>query len=564
MKADGNGGKVMDNIENRVSEYIDSLNAEKKPKEHEGAANPAELDELAGTVRLVRSLKEPVLPDENFPKRAARVVAGRLSRKPYAKKIKRVWFTGAAIAAIVVAVIMLNSILPFGNINMVYAMEQAFDGIKAYRGILEFVETDAQGNETIQAKREVWADKKGRYYVKELEGFNKGLITVNNGQKKWQIRPDEKQLYIFPAFPDPYRFTFELGKEVDQVKNALETKIVGEDSISGRKTSILEVSPKGGIPYKIWIDKETRLPLKKESAMYNSIQYRITYTEVDFADSIPAELIAYKLPDGFKEIDTHPEQLVSTLEEAAEVAGFAPEVAENIPEGYSIDSIAVATDTKVVKLNYAALDKQKRVVILQAEATGEFKPASTAVLGKVGSNVAEIQLPVAATSGILADGPYAGMTDSSSIRWQENGLEYAVVGNISVEELALFVKSLTSNSIEIPANDVDSSQKPQVEVQVDLEAEENDQKSVDAGHSPWKLDPVYVAQVFVSLKISPEGIQGDYPIDYENLKIIKNDGSNAIVEVIGDNTPIRRVYLKKLIRQDDTGIWTVIGYDPVI
>ena len=108
-----------------------------------------------------------------------------------------------------------------------------------------------------------------------------------------------------------------------------------------------------------------------------------------------------------------------------------------------------------------------------------------------------------------------------------------------------------------------SSVKPQVEVPVDLEAEEGDQKNADAGHSPWKLDPAFVAQVFVSLKISPEGIQGEYPIKYEELKIVQNTGKEAVIDVSGSNTPIKRVYLKRLVRQDNTGIWTVVGYDPI-
>jgi hypothetical protein len=108
-----------------------------------------------------------------------------------------------------------------------------------------------------------------------------------------------------------------------------------------------------------------------------------------------------------------------------------------------------------------------------------------------------------------------------------------------------------------------SSIKPQVEVPVDLEAEEGAQKNVDAGHSPWKLDPAFVAQVFVSLKISPEGIQGEYPIKYEELKIVQNTGKEAVIDVSGSNTPIKRVYLKHLVRQDNTGIWTVVGYDPI-
>ena len=103
---------------------------------------------------------------------------------------------------------------------------------------------------------------------------------------------------------------------------------------------------------------------------------------------------------------------------------------------------------------------------------------------------------------------------------------------------------------------------PKVEVPANLKIEENSQKSVDQGHSPWRLDPVFVAQVFISLKISPEGIQGDYPIKYEELKVLKKNKKEAVVEVTASKTPIKRVYLKRLIRQNDTGIWTVVGYDP--
>jgi hypothetical protein len=39
-----------------------------------------------------------------------------------------------------------------------------------------------------------------------------------------------------------------------------------------------------------------------------------------------------------------------------------------------------------------------------------------------------------------------------------------------------------------------------------------------------------------------------------------NNSVEAVVEV--DEGPIERVYLKRLVRQDETGIWTVVGYDP--
>jgi len=47
--------------------------------------------------------------------------------------------------------------------------------------------------------------------------------------------------------------------------------------------------------------------------------------------------------------------------------------------------------------------------------TDEFKPASTAVLGKVGGNTAEIQSPVQDSPGVLEGGMYSGMADIRSI-----------------------------------------------------------------------------------------------------------------------------------------------------
>jgi len=554
----------MDNNERKLSDYIDRLNAEKKPEEHENSTGSPELNKLFDTVRQVRSLKESAMPESDFPKKLAHTVQNQLSQKKTAKNKKRIWFTSmASVAAILIMVVMMNFILPFGRTNIVYAMEEAFREVKAYHGILEIVQTNAEGEHTTQAKLEVWADKEGHYYIKGLEGSQKDLITVNNGQKKWQVRPDQKEVHIFPAFPDAYRFTFELGKEIEAVKNALSTKIVGEDTVAGRQSSILEVSPQGGVPYRIWIDKETKLPLQKQTGMQKALQYTITYTEIDFEDIIPEDLTAYQIPDGFNEISANPEQLVNNMEEAREAVGFTPEIPENIPAGYIQDRIAIIPATKLIKLYYSSNDKDVKVIVLQGKALHEFKPAPTAVLGKVNGSMAEIQSPVYEDLGILGGGGlYAGVTDIRSVRWQQGGFEYAVVGNAPLEELVTFTKSLTNGSFEMPALDEQPS-KPQIEVPVDLEVEGNDQKSVDAGSSPWKLDPAFVTQIFVSLQISPEGITGDYPIQYEDLKVTQNTGNEAVIEVGGDKIPIKRVYLKRLIRQDSTGIWTVVGYDPI-
>lgn len=119
------------------------------------------------------------------------------------------------------------------------------------------------------------------------------------------------------------------------------------------------------------------------------------------------------------------------------------------------------------------------------------------------------------------------------------------------------------NNIIFPVQAKEYDINPQVEVPYDLKKEENDQKSVDQGHSPWRLNPLMTTQVFVSLQLSPGGIEGEYPIEEGNLKLLHSNKDTAVVEVSDNDTFIKLVYLKKLIKQDASGIWTVIGYDKI-
>ena len=116
-------------------------------------------------------------------------------------------------------------------------------------------------------------------------------------------------------------------------------------------------------------------------------------------------------------------------------------------------------------------------------------------------------------------------------------------------------------NIMFPVSSNILNRTPEVEVHYDIEIEKNTQQSVDQGHSPWRLDAVATTQVFVSLQLSPSGIEGDYPIELKQLTLMHQTEEDAIVKVKDQHTDIRRVYLKRLIQQDETGIWTVVGYD---
>ncbi|BDH63470.1 hypothetical protein MTP04_36000 [Lysinibacillus sp. PLM2] len=140
--------------------------------------------------------------------------------------------------------------------------------------------------------------------------------------------------------------------------------------------------------------------------------------------------------------------------------------------------------------------------------------------------------------------------------------EYSIPAYLETNELTYELETVVGfHHIMFPVHANDYEMKPQVEIKFDVKIEENIQKSVDEGHSPWRLDPLFTTQVFTSLHLFPEGIIGDYPIEQENLKLIHSNNEIALVEVNDEDTNISMVYLKRLIRQEEGGIWTVVGYD---
>ena len=567
-----------------ISDYIDQLNQERKPAQHGDQINDIELERLMDSVRRVKSLrKEEHLPEEcqkqlisvltgqdrkNEFVRNASVVKNKIVKKDnlWRKPAKTIVFLAAAAA--VAAVVLLTApriLLPGGRESIVYAMDKAFQEVKAYHGTLIVEENNGQGERLTQAKREVWADDRGNYYVRELEGTAEGIITVNNGEMKWQLRPQDKEVGLLPTFPDPYRFTFELEQEIEEIKLAQSVTMAGEEKIAGRTATILEITPDGGDTYRLWVDNETKLPLQRETAMRNAVQYRVTYTSIEFVEEIPAPLLRYQLPEGYTEADIDAEQIVNTIEEAEHVVDFLPKVVNRLPEGYVLSKLAIQKDRNALNFYYTSGNGTKTVMIRQSKALEQFRAASMAVLGEINDNTAEIMINA----------------DTNSVRWQEEELEYHVLGNVAFEELLPFLKEMTGGEVTLPASILlpadggtptedsreetqGSGMEPEVRVKVDLPDEENEQKSVDAGHSPWKLDPAFVAQVFASLLLSPEGIVGDYPIPYEKIEITENNGRIAVARINDEKSIASYVYLERLVRQDETGIWTVTGYDRAV
>lgn len=560
--------------EKLISEYIDILNREQAPGKDIWEEN--EMPELTETIRKLKGLKDPEYPGKDFERKLAdttwkayqekdgyknvteaareKKTAGTQSRRrSYLKPA--FWGVGAA-AAVFLGVLYFRDSNQFIN-NPVYAMEQAYEEAGAYHGILTITSINQEGEKNLQAEREVWADKEGRYYVKELEGMNKGLITVNNGAEKWQLDETDKYIGLYEAFPDNYSFTFEIGKEVDEIQKANEVTEMGKETVSGHESVLYLITPKGGDSYKLWVDAKNGLPLKKQTAVSNGISYEMSYQDISYEKEIPAANLSYGDLSGYTVNRDENWQICATMEEAQSLAGITSKLPTMDNTSYSLASIGANAEEQSIKVYFTLKGQDNKISIIEKAAVSGDETAAGAITGTIGSYNAEIIKDAKEEEG-KAVGSFGEQTGLTSIRWQQDGREYRITGNGSMDEMNVFIKALAGTEAVIAQAATDA---PEVKVDYDIEVEEATQKEVDGGHQPWKLDPAFVAQVFTSLLISPEGITGDYPIPYEDFKVVENDGSSVVIAVENEKSPVSKVYLKQLVRQDSTGIWTVVGYD---
>lgn len=513
----------MNNPESRLSAYIDALNAEKQPKEHLATDDP-EMEKLMATVRLVRTLKEPALPDAEFPQRLAKTVADSLQAPQAPAKsnnpAKRKWYsfsTAVALVAGLLLIVVLANWGSFFNHSVVYAMEQAVAQLSNYHGVLEIRSRNAEGEEWINSQVELWyvGDK---YALRHSDG----TVTVNNGERKWQIRPQNKEIVLLPAVPDPTRDNFDLRQEAKRAAKYPHA-VLGTEIIAGRQTTKLEISPPGGLAYHLWIDDETNLPIQLQTALQNALQTTYTFVSFEPNTKIDEQIFDYRPPAEYAVIEDSAGQLVATMEEAVAISKLTPLLPKEVPKNI------IAFSDRIV-LDYG------NTVIIERAAKGDFKPAANAVLGTAAGGRLEVL--------------------SKQLRWRQAGIEIQVEGSRRVELARQIAGDLT-----FPDAGNDLAGHAQVKVPVDLEIVKANQQQVDRGSSPWQLDPLQVSVTFVNLKVTPEGVVGAPTVPEQSFKIVANNGVHSVVEV--SNAPIKRVYLERILRQDESGIWTVIGYDPL-
>ncbi|WHT48781.1 hypothetical protein QNH10_03275 [Sporosarcina thermotolerans] len=145
---------------------------------------------------------------------------------------------------------------------------------------------------------------------------------------------------------------------------------------------------------------ETNLPLKKQTAWQNALQYTVQYSEIEMMDVIPEEVLSFITPEGYEVIQTNPEKIVSDLQEAKAIAGFIPTLPNEETTGSSLKHIAVGLEEINVKSYYRFADDGE-IVLSQKKADEALKPDYKSIIGLVNGQPAEIQQSVQEDAGLF-------------------------------------------------------------------------------------------------------------------------------------------------------------------
>jgi outer membrane lipoprotein-sorting protein len=170
---------------------------------------------------------------------------------------------------------------------------------------------------------------------------------------------------LAPGPPDPTRNDFLLARELGAVARALavagDTR-VREATVEDRNVWLLDVRV---VPNTIYadadrltatVDRETGFPLRVRAMLKGELRSELRLEQLVVGGSLPDDAFLLRFPQGAEILRTDAGFANVSLEDARRVVGYAPLVPAQVPDGFRLATVAVASETEasraVVSLSY--------------------------------------------------------------------------------------------------------------------------------------------------------------------------------------------------------------------
>lgn len=346
-----------------------------------------------------------------------------------------------------------------------------------------------------------------------------GRTVVSNG--RWLWNPG-----WHPAFPDPYRGFWDLSSFILWLKdNGTETgptRIIFHQSPALR----LEIKTSTG-NWQVILNSYTHLPEEIKTPMVNALGEIFSFSDWRTVRRAPAA-----------------------------VSPPPPGRSLPAPTGLHLDPWHVRWGREVNGISFWGLSKGAGAALLvtgrlPAWGNGTYSGEQVAS-GQLLVQAGLTNLPEAFYQGLPAPLPPFEMAGYTAVRLVRPAGDTELI----VDEPAATATKLLGKILGVSLVPQSHRFSPRVTLAINREQVLSEQAQTDAGHQPYLTDAASVAAQWVSgvehLTNEQVYLPGQCPVIWQTI-------DEAVVK--SPAPTIARIYLRRLIRPDSSGIWTVVGYD---
>jgi outer membrane lipoprotein-sorting protein len=324
--------------------------------------------------------------------------------------------------------------------EIVAKMQETVDGTQDAHAIV-VAEVNAQGIK-LSAKAELWEQMPNKVRAEVLESSEAslvGTVLVSDGANGWFYEPARNLVTVGAVeeldTPLPQEILVGLQQIIQEVLNAADVELVGEESVAGRDAYKLEASPRedaeqqlfpGNGTATVWVDKEQWIVLKATYSASAFGQGSMEVQSFELNPGLSADIFVFEVPEGADVVDVAKQEPVPlSLDEAVAQAGFPLLVPTYVPQGATLIEVYKVDEAFVLRY-----DHSPDVAFTVFQGPEQVGPPS---LGDTQN------LTVRGFEATAITDEVGGNT---FLYWTENDIAVTVAGRISLEEAIQVAESL--------------------------------------------------------------------------------------------------------------------------
>ncbi|MDO9573481.1 MAG: hypothetical protein Q7I94_00700 [Candidatus Contubernalis sp.] len=438
--------------EDFLSEFIDDLVAEKKPRAYE-SDETLEMEKLFETVRAVKRTKEEAREKtygsgEDFNLQSKKSTLGgepwkSMGTRGLGQKISRLSLVAVAAVIFLAAFIGIMDSPFLGQESIVEAVVRAYEDLEGYTGVVE-IRSIREGTVDFRETVNITYQKPWSYAA--VHHFNDVEVTnISDGDRLVTIMPNS--VTVENVFPEKELWRYHIGTQVWELKSAVEVTEIGEETLLGREAVVLQYRYEEGEEYsRMWIDKRTNLPLKKELTPYEGSSLVVEFTELQVNPTIGPETFDYALEDmGILSLEQPDIHEINRQGEMAEVEADADlkAIRDHLPQGYDLFKVGVLENDMFFDyvLRYRGETEKDFLDIYLSSNPREFYYSPDSRVGKLAGGYVEVN-----QKAWNVFEHYIG--ESSIAKWITPDFEIFMVTNHGSSLPAAYLEKIAGEEIE--------------------------------------------------------------------------------------------------------------------